>query len=166
MSSYIGKQVDLKHVDEAKKSIIQSDEEIEGIFHCGIVRRSGSRGLTLHDYLIITDKRAIAWGRGLLSKNVESFDYDKIANVQAHQGLLAGEIEFNVFGAKERFAYMVKSDVPVAIKMINEHITNLKGKENSTVSVEGRLEKLGQLLEKGLITKAEFATQKKKILSA
>jgi len=166
MSTYIGKSVDLKHVDEARKSIIQSDEELEGIFHCAIVRRGGGRGLTLHDYLIITNKRVVSWGRGLLSKNVESFDYDKIANVQAHQGILLGEIEFNVFGAKERFTSMVKNDVPNAVKMINEHIASLKGKENTSMNVEGRLEKLGQLLEKGVITKAEFEAQKKKILSA
>ena len=140
MSSYIGKQVDSKHINEVKKSIVQSDEQIEGIFHCAIVRSKGGRGLTLHDYLIITNKRIVAWGRGLLSKNVESFDYDKIANVQAHQGILLGEIEFNVFGTKERFTSMVKNDVPIAVKMINEHIAHLTGNENSSDSAEGRLE--------------------------
>lgn len=160
MVEYIGKSVNPKHVEQAR-TLLDVGENLEGIFHCGIVRSHGGRGVSLHDYLIISNKRLVVWGRGIFSKDVETFDYDKIANVQGHQGILLGDIEINVFGAKERFTSMVKTDVPIAVKMITEHMTKTKTSSNTGYN---ELEKLAELKEKGIITQKEFEMKKKKIL--
>ncbi len=166
MAEFIGKIVVLQHVQQAKIEILEKEEKMKGIFHCMIVRSGGGRGWTQHDYLIITDKRVIVWGRGLFSKNVETFNYEKITNVQAHQGLLLGEIEFNVFGTKERFKNMARTDVLIAKKMIEEGISEQQSRSSTVVlSPEERLEKLVQMLEKNMITKKEFEQQKKRILN-
>lgn len=165
MAAYIGRSVVDKHVEQAKKEILEPAEQLEGIFHCGIVNIHGERGLSLHDYLIVTNKRVIAWGRGLLSKSIQSFNYNKITSVEAHKGLLMGELLFNVYGAREVFHSMVNTDVLTAKKMIEDHISNIdENTESKLESVEDKIEKLGKLLEKRLITRKEFETRKRKLL--
>lgn len=162
-AEYIGIRVDKKHLEQAKKEILNDGEKIEGIFVCGITRTGGGRGLTFKDYLIVTNERAIAWGRGLLSKNLEIINYDKITNVQTHQGIFTGEIEFNVFGKNEKFNYMPKADVPIAKKMIDEHILSV-GKSSIPGNIDEKLGKLNDLYKKGLISKGDFEEQKKRVL--
>lgn len=164
MPEYIGKGVVSKHVEQAKKEILENKEELVGIFDGMIERSNGGRGFTLHDYLIVTNKRLIMWGRGLISKNVETFDYSKVINVQAHQGLILGQIELNVFGAKELFKNMQKSDVPIAAEMIKKRMDGAKetkiGKDTET---EDPLKILKMRYAKGDITKEEYTQMKKEL---
>ena len=47
-------------------------------------------------------------------ETVESYELSEISSVQATNGMLFGEIIFNISGAKERFRNMVSSDVAIA----------------------------------------------------
>jgi len=133
---YIGKSVNVKHLEDAKKQFIEPEEIINGIFHGyvfsgGGTGPEGSRrgGLTMHDYLIITNNRVIMWARGVFTGNTSTFPYPDISSVEEIRGVIYGEIVLNVRGAKERIEKMISSDVPIAAKMIRKLIT-----ENRTVS--------------------------------
>lgn len=167
METYIGKSVNKKHLKEAEE-LIEPKEKFLGIFHGGIEDETGrSRGMSFHDYLIVTDKRVIFWGRGLVSRNSETFYYKDINSIQELRGVLRGGIEINVHGARERMGAMIKTDVPIAKKMIMEKLNNKEKTPKETHigkdPVE-QLEKLSKMYKDGLISKEEYEKMKKKIL--
>lgn len=137
-NAYIGKQVVDSHVDKVVREMLSADEFLLGIFHgqamsaesYGITGRYKG-GLSLHDYLIVTNKRVIMWARGLLSGSTDGFHYEDIVSVEEARGLLWGEIVLNVRGAKERMRSMVREDVPKAAQLIREQIAAHKKLANS-----------------------------------
>ncbi len=131
-------------------------------------------GLSLHDYLIVTDRRVIFWGRGLMSDSSDAFLLADIASVEGEQGLLLGEITLNVAGAKERCANIPKADVPIATEMIRKQInqarTNARGLPQSaappmTESIPDQIRTLADLKNSGILTAEEFEAKKKDLLS-
>lgn len=71
-------------------------------------------------YLLVTDRRVIFWGSGLISSSVHAFAYSDISSVDGHRGLLFGDIVLNVKGAQEKFRSMRKDDVQIAVNLIRE----------------------------------------------
>ena len=139
-SFYLGKQAVQEHVDQALVEIIQSDESLFAAFHGQALSGEGygataktKGGFSLHDYLLVTDERVIFWARGLFKRSTDGFHYDDIASVEESTGLLTGEIVLNVRGAKERMRSMVKTDVPVAARMIRDLVGHAKGRRSQTV---------------------------------
>lgn len=167
---YIGERVNKKHLEEASKKYLDHGETIIGIFHgarrpdiLGInisdpKREQRSRGLTLHDYLILTNKRVILWMRGLLSSNIETIEYNEINNLEHHQGIFLGDITFNIHGARERFRDMVKKDVPIAARMILDKIdVAKKNQKQDQTNSDNPITILKMRFAKGEINKNEYA---------
>ena len=112
------------HIETARKTILDKEEHLLGAFNGKPVRggkpiASFSGHHYLH-YLLVTDRRVIFWGSGLISSSVHAFAYRDISSVDAHRGLLFGDIVLNVKGAKEKFQSMRKSDVQTAASLIRE----------------------------------------------
>lgn len=165
-SFYIGRNVNKKHIEDAKK-YLEPTENIIGIFDgarrpdilpnsSGTNKEQRSRGFTMHDYLILTDKRVIMWMRGLFSSNIETIDYVEINNLEQHKGLLLGDITFNIHGTRERFRDMQKADVPIAAKMILDKTTESKNNQKQIRTDEDPVLILKRRLAKGEINKDEY----------
>ena len=108
----IGVSTKSSHIETAKRTILDKEEHLLGAFH--------GKPFLGHHYLLITDRRVIFWGSGLAPGSVNAFPYRDISSVDAHRGLLFGDIVLNVKGAKEKFRSMRKSDVQIAVKLIRE----------------------------------------------
>jgi hypothetical protein len=117
----IGVSTKSSHIEAARKTILDKEERLLGAFH-GKPLRGGKPIVVFagHHYLLITDRRVIFWGSGLVSGSVDAFAYSDISSVDAHRGLLFGDIVLNVKGAKQKFRSMRKGDVQIAVKLIRE----------------------------------------------
>lgn len=175
-SSYIGKQVIKKHIDKAVSEILQPGEVLLGSFHGQAMSDGGyglqgryKGGISLHDYLLVTDTRVILWARGLLSGSTDGFLYADISSVEESKGVLLGEIVLNIQGSKERMRSMVKTDVPIAAKMIREQIQQSRNKRDAPVhtaqeSIPDQIRKLASLRDDGILTESEFTKKKTALL--
>lgn len=125
-------------------------------------------GLSLHDYLLVTDKRVIFWTRGLITGSTDGFFYNDISSTEKAKTLLLGEIVLNVRGTKERFRSMVKKDVPNAIQLIQEQISKSRTKkttlENKRQLIPDQIRKLIKLRDDGLLTEEKFLIKKRELL--
>lgn len=171
---YFGQSVNIEHIKEAHSSIIFPDETLLGVFHGQALGREqygiGAQykgGLRLHDYLLVTDKKVIFWARGLIKSSTDAFLFDDISSVEEAKGFLLGELVINIRGTKERMRSMVKSDVPIACKMIREQILKNKNKssEKGMESITEQIKKLAELRDLGLLTENEFNSKKSELLS-
>jgi predicted nucleotidyltransferase len=155
----IGNSTVAAHIETAKTTILDGAEKLLGVFH-GQPLRDGKAvaGLAAHHYLLITDKRVIFWGRGLGSNSTDAFAHRDISSVDAHQGLLMGDIVLNVKGAKEKFQSIPKMDVHVAAKLIRVLMeqSQAPGAVPSANSIPDQIKKLAELRDVGVLTEAEF----------
>ncbi len=168
---FIGSSVDKGHIKKAISDILDKGEMLLGAFH-GLPMKGehgqSMGGIALHHYLLVTDRRVVFWGRGMMSNATDAFHYDDIFSVEGSQQLLLGEIVLNVRGAKERFTSMVKKDVPVAVKMIREQVDKSRQARNPSVvteSIPDQIKKLAELRDNGILTEAEFQKKKAELLS-
>ncbi len=78
---YVGKHVERKHVEEFFQFHREPDEVVIAIVDGIIFDEAGRRvgGMTLHDYVILTDQCVILWARGLQSDVLDRLTYPGVA---------------------------------------------------------------------------------------
>ncbi len=91
---YIGKNVERKHVEEFFRYHREPDEVVIALFDGIIFDGDGKRvgGLTLHDYVILTDRHFILWARGLQSDVLDRLDYRGVCFSAKQADTLHGEL--------------------------------------------------------------------------
>ncbi|MCS7078532.1 MAG: hypothetical protein NZ585_00575 [Chloracidobacterium sp.] len=91
---YIGKNVERKHVEEFFRYHREPDEVVIAVFDGIIFDGDGKRvgGLTLHDYVILTDRHFILWARGLQSDVLDRLDYRGVRLDAKQADTLHGEL--------------------------------------------------------------------------
>ena len=158
---FIGARIKPKQIEELK-DILSENEKILGIFS-GTVKSMKS---IKAQWLAITDKRVIFYGRAFIGGGSNSFPYEEISSVEGHKGALLGSITLNVRGKSEEFINMQKNEVDIAVKMIRENIENVKKSTRpaETDSLE-KLKKLKELLDLGVISQEEFEEKKRELLA-
>jgi hypothetical protein len=166
--------VDKGHIKKAISDILDGREVLLGAFY-GMPMKSERgqpmAGIALHHYLLVTDRRVVFWGRGIMSNAVDAFYHDDIFSVEGSRHLLLGEVVLNVRGAKERFTSMVKKDAPIAAKMIREQVDKHRQTKNQpiaplvTESIPDQIKKLAELRDTGILTEDEFQKKKADLLS-
>jgi hypothetical protein len=95
---YIGKHVERKHVEEFFGWHRESNEIVIAIVDGIIFDAQGKRvgGMTLHDYLILTDQALILWARGLQSDVMDRLDHSGISLKTKSVDALHGEISLHL----------------------------------------------------------------------
>ncbi len=91
---YIGKNVERKHVEEFFRYHREPDEVVIALFDGIIFDGDGKRvgGLTLHDYVILTDRHFVLWARGLQSDVLDRLDYRGVKLSAKPADTLHGEL--------------------------------------------------------------------------
>ncbi|MFQ3590226.1 MAG: hypothetical protein SNJ67_07935 [Chloracidobacterium sp.] len=91
---YIGKNVERKHVEEFFRYHREPDEVVIALFDGIVFDGDGKRvgGLTLHDYVILTDQHFILWARGLQSDVLDRLDYRGVRLSAKAADTLHGEL--------------------------------------------------------------------------
>ena len=91
---YIGKNVERKHVEEFFRYHREPDEVVIALFDGIIFDGDGKRvgGLTLHDYVILTDRHFVLWARGLQSDVLDRLDYRGVNMSAKPADTLHGEL--------------------------------------------------------------------------
>ncbi len=171
---FIGSSVDKGHIKKATSDILDKGEILLGAFH-GLPMKSEHGkpmgGIALHHYLLVTDRRVVFWGRGMLANAIDGFFYDDIFSVEGSQHILLGEIVLNVRGAKERFKSMVRQDVPIAARMIREKVDKHRQTKSQPIGplvtepILDQIKKLAELRDSDILTEAEFQKKKTELLS-
>ena len=123
----------------------------------------------------LTDNRLLFLDKGMLYglKQV-SVPLDQVTSVSGKTGLIMGEIFVNTSGAQGNVEIksVIKKAVDIFVKMVQDQIEKYKNKASAQVTTPAqtaddpvaKLEKLAEMLDKGLLTEEEFAQQKAKVL--
>ncbi|CAK8718807.1 MJ0042 family finger-like domain-containing protein [Candidatus Electrothrix aarhusensis] len=121
--------------------------------------------------IVATDQRLLFLDKGMLYglKQVE-MSYEQISSVSHQQGLILASITIATSGGDQTVEQIRKSDAPQLANIISKYVSKAKvtiQNSNNTpqYDITLQLERLSNLLEKGLLTKSEFTAQKEKLLT-
>jgi hypothetical protein len=120
----------------------------------------------------VTDQRLLFLDKGMLYglKQIE-MPLRQISSISHKTGMIFGELHIATSSGKSVVKQIPKTDVVKIATVVSELVrgshTPPVGPAQSAVAtdVASQLERLAALMEKGVLTPAEFATQKAKLLS-
>ena len=120
----------------------------------------------------LTNKRIILLDKGMLyGLKQTSIPLEKVQNVSGSTGIIFGDISVSDGSKTHQITNVIKHTVKPFTNMVQKQLEVLKNKSststtsNNEVDPIEKLEKLAGLLEKGILTPEEFASEKEKILS-
>jgi DNA-directed RNA polymerase subunit RPC12/RpoP len=167
------------HYDRAKELLLPGEEielAITGRVHEASGTANGSFGLLQTEtvkgghwhmhYLIVTDRRVILWGRGLLRSSTDAFEFKEIRSVELQKGILSAAIRLNV-GRLENFAHVNKQQAERAVTLIRQKIADCglrKAAASHRSDLATQLQQLAALKEAGTLSDEEFAAAKARLL--
>ncbi|OGY27729.1 MAG: hypothetical protein A2Z42_02675 [Candidatus Woykebacteria bacterium RBG_19FT_COMBO_43_10] len=136
------------------------------------VQASGIRSVELRpSKLFIYNDRMVFEDKGLISRKESTISYSQVAQVNIRRGLLHTTLEVvNTGGAQNIKLEHVGNDTALKAKtLIDSKIQELHSSKTHTSNESQnpleQLKKLGELQEKGVITKEEFEKKKSDLLS-
>lgn len=143
-------------------SILWEDEQIKAVTSGTY---EGGTGL-----LVATDRRVLFVDKGMFGARlrVEDFGYDKITSIQYATGMILGKIVIFASGNKAEIVNVQKDQAKITAERIRLFIGS--GSNHSTSSTSSgsgmldELERLAALHSRGILTEAEFAMAKIKLL--
>lgn len=172
--AYIGKGVDQRTLDEAKRRCFASDEMlfcvIKGVAYKIKKIRAREHQERKSGLLLITNKRAMFYAPLIFGRYDHLvFPYDQISSVDCHKGLIGDELHLQVASDSVAIHAIPKGDGDIAAQNIRDLIATMKAQPSIAVAVPqtdiaDQIEKLAKLKEKGLITEEEFQRKKDELL--
>jgi hypothetical protein len=119
---YLGRAVVTRHIDEARERLLEVGERLLAAFHGGLfVETDGRRrplgGVSLHDYLLLTDRRVILWARGGHGGS-ESLPYEALTDIEAGKSVVSGRVSFAARGRRFRVDSMAKAEAERAAALL------------------------------------------------
>ena len=121
----------------------------------------------------LTNKRVIFLDKGMIyGLRQTSIPLEKIQSVSGSTGIIFGNISVSDGSKTHEITNVIKHTVKPFTNMVQKQLEVLKNESststtsNNEVDKLEKLEKLAGLLEKGILTPEEFASEKEKILSS
>jgi len=124
--------------------------------------------------ITLTDLRIIFLDKGIIYglKQI-AIPLDRINSITGSTGIIFGDIEIADGNTTHKISNVWKKTVNIFTSMTQEQIQKLKDNETGSTPKTteasdpmAKLEKLAELMEKGILTSEEFAQQKAKILDS
>ena len=152
-----------KEMKELPK-ILWEDEKVEKVIQGFHEKGSG--------ILAATNKRLIFVDKGYTGRlRVRDFPYDKVTSIQYNTGFVMGGITIYSSGNKSEITNISKAVVGSFAEYVRARITAVTKHASAPVTPStpqedmiSKLERLGALKDKGLISDQEFQEQKAKLL--
>ncbi|MCE0768117.1 PH domain-containing protein [Pseudonocardia kujensis] len=130
---------------------------------------SGKNGL-----LVATDRRALFIAEGLVNHSFEDFPYDRITTVTSQRGMMFGKIIISTAGVSRVVDQVHKSEAEAVAAVIRERVEATTRERYAPaapipnpgrpIGIAAELRELAQLRDQGVLTEAEFETEKARIL--
>jgi hypothetical protein len=119
---YLGKAVVARHVEDAQEQLLAEGERIVAVFHGGLfVETEGRRrplgGVSLHDYLMLTDRRVLLWARGG-GGATESFPYLAVTEIASRRSVVSWRLSFTARRRRFRVESMAKAEAKRAAALL------------------------------------------------
>jgi len=159
-----------KHLAEISKTLTESEVVTFSAFATIVTK--GDLGTDAGAFVVTSERVVFSGDAPFLGTNSNvSVRLDEIDGVSSGQKLIKGGLiqpflELNV-GGSTYFFNMKPQDSSSAIQAVQKAKASVKPPENDfqrADTVVDQLEKLGSLLERGLLSKEEFENQKRRIL--
>jgi hypothetical protein len=167
---YRGRWVSQSHLHQAEDSFFMEGERLEAAI-TGLVWENGARknqSWAIKDYLFLTNKRVILWGRGLVSGVSDALNFEDIQDVELRIELLCAGVFFTCFGRKIGLWRVRAEEAREMAARIRSRISRAKKVEvigsSSSADPATQLEKLAALYKQGLLSRDEFEAKKSKLL--
>lgn len=152
-------------------TILMNDEVIEKV-DTGFLQEA--KGRTGHGLLVSTNFRLIFIDKPTLGFGIkmEDFPYDKITSVAVETGFLKGDLKImcsgntakiNVITGAKKLSEFIRQKT--LLKTNSNQNSGYQNNRNDKYAIISQIEKLNSLKEKGILTDAEFSTQKEKLLN-
>lgn len=154
---YVGKHVERKHVEEFFHFHREVDEVVIAIVD-GIIFDEGGRrvgGMTLHDYIILTDRCLILWARGLQSDVLDRLVYPGVSFEGKPIDKLHGEVRFSFTPpavpkpVQARIDLLPLNDLP-ALKELFDLAKSLDAKRAASQPETEQWERMRKIVEASL----------------
>ena len=149
------KRKEIKELPKILSKNEKIDNIIEGMYNGGI------------GILVSTNRRLIFIDKGILyGLKVEDFPLNKISSIQYETGLLSGKIKIHTTGNITTIDKVEKTSVRDFAEFVRNKIElKAETKNENQNDIFDKLEKLGNLKDKGILSNEEFEIQKKKLLN-
>lgn len=156
---------DLKHFRNRQQ---RDDENILGWAKGYIGKLMGQgKDRQVNGVLVVTDRRSVFYSKGLLSERVETIMHDKVSSVEKSAMLGHHTVIVHTSGNDLEFKCMISEQANSVYRLIDE----LKGGGTNPASAPreedtlAKLERLGALRDRGILSDEEFAAEKAKLLA-
>ena len=149
-----------KEIVELPK-ILSTDEKLDNI-----IQGTYNGGIGI---LVSTNRRLIFIDKGIIyGLKVEDFPLNKITSIQYETGMIFGKLKIHTSGNIATIDNVEKITVRKFAEFVRNKIENPSETPSvnpNEIDVYEKLEKLGKLKEKGILSEEEFKVQKEKLLN-
>ena len=116
--------------------------------------------------LLVTDRRVVIFSKKLGGYDVQDYAYGLLTGVDHKKGLTSGHVNLRAAGDSADVQQVQKDDVERIAQVIRDRMAVAHSHTATTSggSVADELVKLAQLRDAGVLTEAEFASQKAKLI--
>lgn len=174
---YIGRGVSQDLLDKVKSELFDIDETllcaVSGLLSINAKSFLGSLARARSGILLMTSKRMLFYHKKMVGKTKHmEFDYEQISNLGIIKRYIIDKLVFDYRSEKVLLDSVKKSESKIVVQTISDMIaraSRLRAQAQTAVSTSNinimdQIEKLGELMEKGLITKEEYERKKSELL--
>lgn len=156
-----------KHIEAFTKEGLLENENII------LWQRAFRKDTSFEGVAILTNLRFVFFRKGTLSTKMEPYPISKISSVEARKGLMmfklkvftsGDDLELTLVGNKDA-SQALANRMQQALHQTPERVTSTVPPPEGAPDPMEQIERLGKLLEGGLLTKEEFDAKKAELLA-
>ena len=121
---------------------------------------SGNNGIFL-----VTEKRAMLFGKKLFGYDMESFPLSKITAIEMSKGMLGKKITLKMSGNSAEMKMINDGDPDALVNYIRENMGETTVPTAPAEDIPAQIQKLAALKDQGILTEDEFTTKKAELLA-
>jgi len=156
-------------------TLLLPGENLKAIIE-GLLKDVMGRSINGNGVVICTDRRLIFYRKTILGTTTkEEYAIENISSASSRMGILNASVEVRAGSNKATIEYLNKIEAEKFVKILQEVIYNKASKEalsaasqppsqNQGPSIPEQLEKLFDLMQRGILTEDEFREQKARLL--